>query len=117
MMLHRSLLVSLSLSLSRSLTRTLIQVPRPNPILDSSSSSGGVLYYAPHNPHASVYVPFFQTAAGHDDAIPDAYVSLYLSLSKNVTPIHTHTYTGTVRVLKVPFRTSLISGMLGGPQI
>lgn len=35
----------------------------------------GVLWYAPHNPHASVYVPFFQSAAGHPDAVPASYSS------------------------------------------
>ena len=47
---------------------SLIAAPR-----DSRTTSGGVLYYSPHNPHASVYVPFFQAAAGHQDAIPKAY--------------------------------------------
>jgi len=32
---------------------SLIAAPR-----DSSTTSGGVIFYAPHNPHASVYVPY-----------------------------------------------------------
>lgn len=42
-------------------------------IIAPSEKSDGVLWYAPHNPHASVYVPFFQRAAGHPNAVPPSY--------------------------------------------
>jgi len=38
-------------------------------------TAGGVLWYGPHSPHATCYVPFFAAAAGEVDAVAAPYCS------------------------------------------